>query len=312
MFIFKRLRKVLRKGNIEVNFEKISNEWLEYKQNTVKQSTYCIYVGIVEKYLKPNFKKLNFNETINYNNFIQNISKTLSPKTTRCVVMVLKAILKYYEEEYEQTLKIKRASLPKAEPKSIKILTKRERLRIENYCFENMTLKNIGIIICMNTGLRLGEICGLKWENINLEERKIYVRNTLERIYNRNLGKSKIIIDTPKSICSIREIPMSNKLFNLLKPLKKKYKDKDFLLTGKEKYLDPRTYQNHFKVILKKLRIKYKNFHVLRHTFATECLEVGMDVKSLSEILGHSDVGITLKVYVHSSDKMKTKFLDKL
>ena len=126
--------------------------------------------------------------------------------------------------------------------------------------------------------------------------------------------KTKIIIDTPKSNSSIREIPINNKLYEILKKMKGKSKKNEYVLTGSDThYIEPRNYQYHFKVILKKSKIKasYK-FHALRHTFATICIEIGMDIKSLSEILGHADVSVTLNVYVHSSDKLKRKFLEKL
>ena len=166
----------------------------------------------------------------------------------------------------------------------------------------------------MNTGIRIGELCALKWENINLEERKIYIKKTIERVYIKKEKKTKIIIDTPKSNSSIREIPINNKLYEILKKMKGKSKKNEYVLTGSDThYIEPRNYQYHFKVILKKSKIKasYK-FHALRHTFATICIEIGMDIKSLSEILGHADVSVTLNVYVHSSDKLKRKFLEKL
>lgn len=312
MFLIDKLKKITKKEDEKTNFEIVANEWLEYKRNMVKESTYYHYLQIVEKYLKPQFIDLNFNETINYNEFIQELSTKLSSKTVRDIIIVLKAILKYYEEENECVLKIKKSSVPKLEKKQVKILTKREKTKIKNYCLKNKTLKNIGIVMCLNTGLRIGEICSLKWENIDLEGKKIYIKQTIERIYNKKENKSKIIINTPKTQSSIRIIPISKKLYNILEPLKKNYKEKDFFLSGKEKYIEPRSYQYTFKEILKKLKIKPKKFHCLRHTFATDCLEVGMDIKSLSEVLGHSDINVTLKVYVHSSDKLKKKYLEKL
>ena len=126
-------------------------------------------------------------------------------------------------------------------------------------------------------------------------------------------NNSKIIINSPKTTSSIRKVPINNKLYEVLKPLKKEYKNEDFFLTGSsEKYIEPRNYQYMFKFILSESKVKPYKFHILRHTFATYCIEVGMDAKSLSEILGHSNVNITLSRYVHSSDKIKKKFLEKL
>lgn len=138
--------------------------------------------------------------------------------------------------------------------------------------------------------------------------------NFLQRIYNEEMNNTKIIIDTPKSKKSVRNIPISDKLYEILKPLNKKFNPEDFFLTGNaEKYIEPRNYQHAFKDMLRKSKIKtiYK-FHTLRHTFSSNCIEVGMDVKSLSEILGHASVEITLDRYVHSSYKNKKRFLEKL
>lgn len=205
-------------------------------------------------------------------------------------------------------------SLPKLVKRKIQILSKKEKDKLEKYCLEENNLKTLGILICLNTGIRIGELCALKWENINLEERKIYIKKTIERVYIKKEKKTKIIIDTPKSNSSIREIPINNKLYEILKKMKGKSKKNEYVLTGSDThYIEPRNYQYYFKVILKKSKIKasYK-FHALRHTFATICIEIGMDIKSLSEILGHADVSVTLNVYVHSSDKLKRKFLEKL
>lgn len=165
----------------------------------------------------------------------------------------------------------------------------------------------------MNTGMRIGEICTLKWKNVDLEKRILYVKATLQRIYDRENRTTKVIIDTPKTQSSVRNIPISNKLYEILEPVKSKYQDEDFFLTGSENtFIEPRRLQYIFKELLKNSRVKMYKFHILRHTFATECIEVGMDVKSLSEILGHSSVDITLNRYVHSSYKTKKKYLERL
>ena len=135
----------------------------------------------------------------------------------------------------------------------------------------------------------------------------------VERIYSKEENKTIVIIDTPKSMTSIRTIPINSKLYNILKQVKRKCTKNDFVLTGlSDHYVEPRNYQYNFKEILKKSKIKRYKFHTLRHTFATNCIEAGMDIKSLSEILGHADVSITLNIYVHSSDKTKRKYLEKI
>ena len=314
MEVIRKLKKILnKKGSEEMNFERISAEWLEYKRNNVKESTYYNYMYNIERYLKPFFNQRNIDEILNYNDFIQELKEKYALETIKRIVNVLKSILNYYQDEYNVILKTKKITLPKTEKRKVKILSHQEKEKLEKYCLEENTLKSLGIIICLNTGLRIGEICALKWKNIDLEEKSIYVEQTMQRVYIKQDKKSKIIIDKPKSSYSIRTIPMNKKVYNILKSIQKNYKENDFLLTGdSEKFVEPRNYQHNFQIFLKNSKIKHYKFHCLRHTFATACIEVGMDIKSLSEILGHANTTITLDIYVHSSDKIKKKYLEKL
>ncbi len=295
------------------DFEVVTEEWLKYKKNTVKKSTYYNYSYSVAKYLYPSFAGKNITKIKNYNNFIEELSDTLSPKTVRDIVTKLKEIINFYEEEHNTKLNIKKMSLPKMNKKEIQILSNKEKQKLEKYCIEQNSLKSLGILICLNTGLRIGEVCALRWENIDFESKKIHIEKTIERIYSKEENKTIVIIDTPKSITSVRTIPINSKLYNILKQIRGKSKKNDFVLTGSsEHYVEPRNYQYHFKEILKRSKVKKYKFHTLRHTFATNCIEAGMDIKSLSEILGHADVSITLNIYVHSSDKAKRKYLEKI
>ena len=293
-------------------FEDISYEWLKYKENQIKQSSYYNYKFIVERYLVPYFGEKNIRKLHDFNSFVDELSTYLAPKTIRDVFSVLKMILTYYEETYNKKLRYKKTILPKLEKKEIEVFTSKERDKIENYCIEQDILKSIGILICLNTGMRLGELCALRWENIDLNEKCFYIRETAQRVYRGKKEKSKVIIGTPKTKCSIRTIPMNSKIYNILKPLSKKYKQESFFLTGTEKCIEPRSYQDYFEKLLAKVKVKKRNFHALRHTMASNCIEVGMDIKTLSKILGHANVQITMNTYVHSSKKQMKKFLEKL
>ena len=310
MKIIRRIKMTIKGEN---KFKNVSKEWLEYKKNSIKKSTYYNYKFIIEKHLNKTFGEQNVEKIKDYNQYIQELTSRLSSKTIRDIICVLKAILKYYEEENDYKLKFKRMNIPKLEKKEIKILSPKERIKLEKYCLNDKNLKSLGILLSLNTGLRIGEICALKWENIDLKEKNIYVKRTLQRIYDAENRTSKIIIDKPKTETSIRCIPINSKIYEELNKLKKGFSNKDFFLTGaNEVYIEPRVYQNYYKNLLKNCKIKEYNFHILRHTFATNCIDVGMDIKSLSEILGHATVDITLNRYVHSSRKMKEKYLEKI
>ena len=309
----KGVREIIVSRRKRKDFEVVTEEWLKYKKNTVKKSTYYNYSYSVAKYLYPSFAGKNITKIKNYNNFIEELSDTLSPKTVRDIVTKLKEIINFYEEEHNTKLNIKKMSLPKMNKKEIQILSNKEKQKLEKYCIEQNSLKSLGILICLNTGLRVGEVCALRWENVDFETRRIHVEKTIERIHSKEENKTIVIIDTPKSITSVRTIPINSKLYNILKQIRGKSKKTDFVLTGSsEHYVEPRNYQYHFKEILKRNKVKKYKFHTLRHTFATNCIEAGMDIKSLSEILGHADVSITLNIYVHSSDKAKRKYLEKI
>ena len=171
----------------------------------------------------------------------------------------------------------------------------------------------MGILICLFTGLRIGEICALRWSDISLDEQYIHIHQTMQRIQTKDDEKSKtsVVILTPKSSCSIRRVPIPDNLLYLMTEFQAP--ENAFLLTGKEKkYMEPRTLENHFKTIINLCSIDKANFHALRHTFATRCVELGFDVKSLSEILGHASVNITLNRYVHPSMELKKRNMNML
>lgn len=309
----KGVREIIVSRKRRKNFRVVTEEWLKYKKNTVKKSTYYNYSYSVEKYLYPRFADQDITQIKDYNDFIEKLTDTLAPKTVRDIITKLKEIINFYEEEHNTKLNIKKMSLPKMNKKEIQILSNKEKQKLEKYCIEQNSLKSLGILICLNTGLRIGEVCALRWENIDFESKKIHIEKTIERIYSKEENKTIVIIDTPKSITSVRTIPINSKLYNILKQIRGKSKKTDFVLTGSsEHYVEPRNYQYHFKEILKRNKVKKYKFHTLRHTFATNCIEAGMDIKSLSEILGHADVSITLNIYVHSSDKAKRKYLEKI
>lgn len=297
-------------------FKTETNDWLLFKKNSIKSSTYYRYKYLIDKYILSYFnnKNIYYFVSYNFNIYIDYLSNILSPKTIKDILSIFKSILRYIERKYNMDYKLDLISTPKNNQEEIQILKDDEKVKLENYCLESNSLKDIGIVVCLNTGLRLGEICALKWKNINFKDNVIIINQSVQRIY-RGKSNTSLQFDTPKTKKSIRKIPISKKLLCPLKELKKvnKYSGEEYLLTGcTEKYMEPRTYQRTFKKCLSICDIHDYNFHVLRHTFATNCVKIGMDAKSLSELLGHSNVNITLNKYVHSSYNVQKKFLDKL
>lgn len=172
-----------------------------------------------------------------------------------------------------------------------------------------MDIYKLAVLICLFTGLRLGELCALKWSDIDFDHKILRVSRTVQRLYMEGGRTKTILVETPpKSEYSKREIPLSETMFELLMA----FHGSEEYIFGKDKPLEPRTLQNHFKKVLKEAKLTDNNFHVLRHTFSTNCIEEGIDVKSLSEMLGHSDIQITLNRYVHPSMNTKRKHMDAL
>ena len=306
--------------NVEKNkgknilFRKVCEEWLNIKENTIKESSLLNYKFTINKHIIPKLGNMTLTEIEKYDfsKFIKNKKKELENSSISNLIIILKSIIKYAIKKYKIEYDIETLKNKKENRKEVEIFNEYEREKLTKNLLESKDDKDLGILISLYSGLRIGEICGLKWKDIDLENKIINVRRTVQRVY---LGKkdTKIIISSPKSINSLRKIPISKIILETLKEKSKKYTKNAFLLTGEEnKCIEPIVYRYTYKKILKKYKIKYKKYHCLRHTFATKCIRVGMDIKSLSEVLGHSDIKITLTTYVHSSLETKKKYIDKL
>lgn len=306
-----------RKNNFHlwrVKFKKLTEEWLLYKKHKIKESTYLNYTYIINTYLETKFKKkrLSYFLSCDINEYVDYLEKKLSDKTIRDILLVLKSILKFAEKKYSANFNLDLIAMPTARKNELQVFTEKEIKKLEAECLKSNNIRSLGIIIAIYTGMRIGEICALKWENIDFSKGFITVNQTLQRVYVEK-NKTKVIITPPKTKNSERKIPIPSVLYNELKIKSTEYSKQAYVLTGnEEKYVEPRTLQYLYKKIIESAKIKYRNFHCLRHTFATRCIRVGMDIKSLSELLGHADVNITLNRYVHSSYDSTKKYMEKL
>lgn len=311
--------------NFTVTFEKVSIEWMHKEKLIIKESTLSKYAKILENHLLPEFSKMEIQKINSFavNQFVAKKLKNgrldgkggLSSKTVQDMVMVLKSILNMAADEYSCKVLIKNAVMPDRKKRKISVLTVDEQKILSGYVLEDIhDLKRLGLLMCMVTGMRLGEICALRWSDLDLSSGILKIRYTLQRIQNisaKASEKTSVIIDTPKTNSSIREIPLTNAMASILIAVKPEEEDSYFLTGRDDKYMEPRTYQYYFSRTIEHLNITPLNFHGLRHTFATRCIENGFDTKSLSEILGHSNVNITLNRYVHTSMDAKKRQMER-
>ncbi len=303
-----------------LTFEQICQQWLHENEIKNKQSTIARYRNLCKNHIIPYFKHIKPNsiERNHVNDFIryETYERKLEPKTTYDILTVLIQIIRFAESQgYIQGFQYDIA-MPAVPKKELEILTETEQEKLVNLIKPKVTNENIGILLSLYAGLRLGEICALQWKDIDINAGIISVTKTMQRISatdETSETKTVVIIDTPKSQKSIRKIPIPNFLLPELQTLSKGCCGNDYLLaSNKYAYTEPRAYQNKFKKYLKQAGIRDINFHSLRHTFATRAVEQNMDIKTLSEILGHSTVNFTLDRYVHPSFNLKKQSIEKL
>ena len=319
-----------------INFNDMAKEFFIDKKYMIKNSTYQLYIYTYQTYLKERIGNINLSE-IN-NRLIQNITNditfnlNLKKKTIENIITFLKQMVYYgIENNYIDTFILKIKIPPREqflENNQIETFSNEEIEKIRELCneeidvflhhfenkirFENgkLTKNNyaLAILICSYTGLRIGEVCALKWSDIDLNQNIIVVNKNATRINNYIFKdgvkklRTEVVITTPKSKCSIRNIPINKKLKEQIIKIKQKLRNVEgeyFLITNCKKCSEPRALRKYYTNILKENDIRYLKFHGLRHTFATQLIEKGIDAKTVSKILGHSNVQITLNKYVH-------------
>lgn len=291
--------------------------WKKDKRQYVKQSTYSAYALIVENQIIPPFGNLSAVTESEVQAFvIDRLNAGLSQKYVKDILIVLKMIVRFGEKHgYLQHAEwdIKYPTAP--EKQCVGVLTAANHRKILEYISHNFTFRNLGIYLCLTTGLRIGEVCGLKWSDLDVECSMLTVQRTVERIYileDDGTKHTQIVINTPKTVNSSREIPLNKTLMSMIRPLKKVVNSDYYVISNEQQPIEPRTYRNYYMKLMKLLGIPPLKFHGLRHSFATRCIESNCDYKTVSVILGHSNIATTLNLYVHPNMEQKKKCIDKM
>lgn len=292
-------------------------EWLRLERGKVKESTYVKYDTMLKKHVFPTLGEC-FPPDITtrlIERFKQELlNEGLAAKTVRDILTVLHTILKYAAAQYPGLFPAVEISYPKEQRKEVRVLDPEEQRRFVAYLQEDMDACKFGVLLALFTGLRIGELCALKWENVSLKDRTIHVAATMQRLQDQagtENKKTKVVIGTPKSDTSLRTIPLTEKAARLCGQFDP-HCPAAFLLTGTEQFMEPRQLQKRLKKYTGDCGLAGVHFHTIRHTFATRCVEAGFELKSLSEILGHANTSITLNRYVHSSMALKRENMEKL
>ena len=306
-----------------MKFKGVAEEWMIYKEMFVKKSSMSAYVLLLENHLNPYFGeyKEEIPESKVQDFVLDKIRAGLSKKTVGDILIVLKMILKFGKKQKIFTYTPFEDIVFPAEniKKQLHVLTIDQTNTLIKYLTENFTFRNFGILIAISTGIRIGEVCALVWSDIDLEREVLVVSKTIQRVYSfgekgkeGSRGKTELVLDEPKTSASNREIPLSPGLLKIIKPISKVINPEYYILTNDLKPTEPRTYRNYYLDLMSKLRLPRLKFHGLRHSFATRCVNANIDIKTISVLLGHSNVTTTLNVYTHPDLEQKKAAITKM
>lgn len=296
-----------------LTFDSFAALWLDEKKKLVKHSTYCAYLLIVKTHLLPEFSSKSVVREDDARQFVYSkLASGLSRKTVHDILAILRAIMKFAAKHYNTPVPEWDIVFPtNTECKPLPVLSVSDQRKLLRHISAAPSSKNIGILLSLCTGMRIGEVCALRWSDINLPRRMITVSHTAARIYNADEHKTERLMSSPKTRNSNREIPIASLLYEALCVIKKSAKS-EFIVGDNEAAADPRTYRDYFSRLLKRIGIPHIVFHGLRHTFATRCIESGCDYKTVSVILGHSNIATTLNLYVHPNMEQKKKCINRM
>lgn len=297
-------------GRCMISMKEAVNIWYADKRVNWKESTYAAYRQVVEKYIFPSLGdqplyKINNQVMAEFVAQIrrQNKEHGLSNAYLFYICGIVLRVMNHIQKKTGERLEIPLNPVSVEKKPKIMLPGTRKLSVLEEYLLHHKEDNTcLGILTVLHTGLRIGELCALTWKDIDLETGILHVRSNIQRVrdYDSAEKKTRLVVVPPKTSCSVRDIPIPPVLLNALSTCEKDPSHK--LVSGvRGEWMDPRTLQYRFRKILEKCGIDYFNFHMLRHAFATRCVEKGFDSKSLSEILGHSNIQITLNLYVHST-----------
>ena len=292
-------------------FREVAALWLAWKKPYVKKSTYATYDIHIQRQLLPSLGERADVGEEDVQAFVNGkLAGGLSPKTVRDLLVILKMILRFGAKKGLMPCPPMDIVFPTEGGRREKdVLTLAQQKQLLSYVREHFSFRNLGICICLNAGLRIGEVCALQWKDLDADAGVIHIGKTLQRIYRADgeAPRTELLLDRPKTRNSVREVPMTRELLALVRPLKKLVRADYYVLSNAAAPIEPRTYRAYFYRLLRQLGLPKMRFHGLRHSFATRCIESKCDYKTVSVLLGHASISTTLNLYVHPDLEQKRR-----
>lgn len=311
------------RDRLKLTLSQVMQEWLDSRKDSIKDSTYAQYNFMLNKYILPDLgdRYMASLTSDQLDTFLKNKlhsgrsdgTEGLSPKTVSDIRSILLQGIEYARERKYPCAVDAKIFYPKNHQPTVEVLTRDEQEKLEQILFQSSDPIRLGIMIALYGGLRIGEVCALQWGDFNYTSGTVQISKTMMRIKDltpNSFRKTKIVIDRPKTERSNRIIPLPSFIMEVMKREAKS--SECYILSGTTEYIEPRVCLRQYKKVLEKAELPSFTFHALRHTFATRCVENEFDVKSLSEILGHSNVSITMQRYVHPSMERKREQMERL
>ncbi|HLP03869.1 MAG TPA: site-specific integrase [Paludibacter sp.] len=302
-----------------MKLQEVFELFLKYKKPYIKLSSLSVYEQQIDKYLGPELAEIEDEiHEVRVQEFLLSLhNKGLSNRTIKASIVLLKTTLKWANKN---KLFIANTDWTLEYPKSdnnnkISVYSDDQINRVLNFLIDNLSFKNIGVLTVFHTGMRIGELSGLRWGDVDVDLGIISINRNIQRVMLRDESditkkSSKVLIQSPKSQCSKREIPLTPDLQIIYSRLKPFVSGDNYVLSNSKKPIEPRAIRPYFDAVTKYLNLPHLKFHGIRHSFATKLIRDKADVKTVSTLLGHSNVGITMNLYVHPDFEQKQKILN--